>query len=651
MQSALGDQPRLITWVARTSDIERAVASSKVDPGPAHPMSRGDFRWRITIPDDGRRPGGGVLPTLIQWDVAKHPADGLPDDGVSLVELAASHPAPETIRSALAALGLSDALRVTYGAAPRLAAMLRTPRGTSRCNRRSFERTPADRSPTHRHDRGGVGADPCGSGFSRTPCRGAAHRSGSRNPTSFPRRPVIDAALVLHERLESMGRRTDDRKPAQPSHEGPEPVVPTRPGERALDCLGQVGTPALAAERRQLLVVVPLALVGDSDARDARCRQRRPSERRVPQDSQRLERDHRAETLDALSAVGLVAAHEAHAQRRERRAVARDGLGLRDARAAEALLDEPRAAGRAERGQVRVSGGRIEPPGIRRRRDHDPRVAPLQRERGRRQHRAAREMLRVACRHARLHLVRRHRHQRLADRVGGRLHLRSNALVRRIVAAHEVERAEHEQEVVDRDVARDERRVERVDAAREEARGPRRAAGPSGRLQDVRLDRDRLALRRPELPDPHLLGRVVEQQRIDRPRKHEGLTERHGDRQQTREPRIARVADRGGESFGHVVPVRFLRRPAARVVVAYDAGQPRRGRVIRRAVDVDAKEPHRVTPSDGTLVSGRGRGRGAGATPVGPASAGRFARPGTSRSRACAAGGIASTRLTAADAT
>jgi len=129
MRSALGDQPRLVNWVVRTTDIERAVASAKVDPGPVHPMSRGDFRWRITIPDDGTRPGAGVLPTLIQWDVAEHPADRLPDDGVSLVELAASHPAPETIRSALAALGLSDALRATYGAAPRLAAMLRTPRG------------------------------------------------------------------------------------------------------------------------------------------------------------------------------------------------------------------------------------------------------------------------------------------------------------------------------------------------------------------------------------------------------------------------------------------------------------------------------------------------------------------------------------------
>lgn len=129
LQQSLGERPQLVGWAARTSNIERAVAEALVAPGAVHAMSRGDLRWRITVPDDGSRPGGGVLPTLIQWDVERHPADGLPDDGASLVELAAAHPSPETLRRALAASGLSDALRVTYGTAPRLAAMLRTPRG------------------------------------------------------------------------------------------------------------------------------------------------------------------------------------------------------------------------------------------------------------------------------------------------------------------------------------------------------------------------------------------------------------------------------------------------------------------------------------------------------------------------------------------
>ena len=129
LQLSLGEQPRLIHWAVRTTDIEHLAATTKYDPGVVHPMSRGAFRWRITIPDDGKRPGRGLLPTLIQWDVAAHPADGLPDEGASLVELAASHPSPEMIRPALAALGVEDTLRVTYGSPARLAAMLRTPRG------------------------------------------------------------------------------------------------------------------------------------------------------------------------------------------------------------------------------------------------------------------------------------------------------------------------------------------------------------------------------------------------------------------------------------------------------------------------------------------------------------------------------------------
>ena len=37
----------------RTADIDAACAQAKIDPGAVHPMARGDYRWRITIPDDG----------------------------------------------------------------------------------------------------------------------------------------------------------------------------------------------------------------------------------------------------------------------------------------------------------------------------------------------------------------------------------------------------------------------------------------------------------------------------------------------------------------------------------------------------------------------------------------------------------------------
>ena len=69
------------------------------------------------------------MPTLIEWSDARHPTDALPDAGVELVALAAEHPEPAPVRAALAALSLAETLKVTYGRSPRLAAMLRTPRG------------------------------------------------------------------------------------------------------------------------------------------------------------------------------------------------------------------------------------------------------------------------------------------------------------------------------------------------------------------------------------------------------------------------------------------------------------------------------------------------------------------------------------------
>ena len=122
------ERPRLIHWVARTRDIESASHHAGYEAARILPFARGDYRWRIAIADDGKRPGAGVLPTLIQWESA-HPADALPDSGVSIEQLAASHPEPASVRRSLQRLGLDEAIRVTFDRDARVAAMLRTPRG------------------------------------------------------------------------------------------------------------------------------------------------------------------------------------------------------------------------------------------------------------------------------------------------------------------------------------------------------------------------------------------------------------------------------------------------------------------------------------------------------------------------------------------
>lgn len=126
-QARLTIRPHLVHWVARSDDLVR-------DALPAHgdilAMARGAYRWCITVPSDGRPPGDGLLPTLIQWDVATHPAEHLPDVGCTLMKLEGFHPAPAPIASDLERLGLAQQLALyPTDAPPQLIAYLKTPRG------------------------------------------------------------------------------------------------------------------------------------------------------------------------------------------------------------------------------------------------------------------------------------------------------------------------------------------------------------------------------------------------------------------------------------------------------------------------------------------------------------------------------------------
>lgn len=125
LQAALRrDGPRLVHWVARCADSgatrRTLLAAGAPDPGEPVAAARGDYRWRITLRDDGLPQFGGALPALIEWAAdSAHPADALPASGLTLKELSAALPAP-----LVDALGCA-ALRVAAAGAPPLAAELR----------------------------------------------------------------------------------------------------------------------------------------------------------------------------------------------------------------------------------------------------------------------------------------------------------------------------------------------------------------------------------------------------------------------------------------------------------------------------------------------------------------------------------------------
>ena len=103
---------RLSTWVVRVNDIEAALAASPVPLGRIEALSRGQLKWRITIPEDGSLPLQGIVPTLIQWEPGAHPASKLDDSGCSLLRLEGFHPQAQKIAAMLKAVGFNGDFRI-----------------------------------------------------------------------------------------------------------------------------------------------------------------------------------------------------------------------------------------------------------------------------------------------------------------------------------------------------------------------------------------------------------------------------------------------------------------------------------------------------------------------------------------------------------
>jgi Glyoxalase-like domain len=141
LQNAIANSPRLVHFVANTSDINSACAalsSIGIHRGPAVQANRmtanGLLEWKITVRDDGQRLFHGGLPTLIEWgretsapSVAMHPSQNMPDSGVSLQSLRMVAPQADVLQAAHQAIGLQG-VSVAHGE-PNLIATLQTPKG------------------------------------------------------------------------------------------------------------------------------------------------------------------------------------------------------------------------------------------------------------------------------------------------------------------------------------------------------------------------------------------------------------------------------------------------------------------------------------------------------------------------------------------
>ena len=93
--------PRLTNWVARTDDLDAAIALAPPGIGTRRDLRRGDLSWSMVVPDDGMLPFDQAFPGLIQWHGDAHPLQRLAEPQCRMEMLQIAHPDPEDLRDAL----------------------------------------------------------------------------------------------------------------------------------------------------------------------------------------------------------------------------------------------------------------------------------------------------------------------------------------------------------------------------------------------------------------------------------------------------------------------------------------------------------------------------------------------------------------------
>lgn len=122
-------RPRLTNWIARTDDLAGALAAAPAGCGTPVALERGDYRWQMAVPADGKLPYDSCFPALIQWFGTLHPARALPEAGLRLTRFEVAHPEATALRAALAPMLTDPRVVIVDGPAKAMRATFDTPAG------------------------------------------------------------------------------------------------------------------------------------------------------------------------------------------------------------------------------------------------------------------------------------------------------------------------------------------------------------------------------------------------------------------------------------------------------------------------------------------------------------------------------------------
>lgn len=105
---------RLANWIIRSDDL---VGELALLPAPSQRivnLERGDLHWKMTVPEDGILPFGGMFPSVLQW-MGRMPGGSFAPTGCSLLRLTVKHPQADELRTALGRVLADDRISVETG--------------------------------------------------------------------------------------------------------------------------------------------------------------------------------------------------------------------------------------------------------------------------------------------------------------------------------------------------------------------------------------------------------------------------------------------------------------------------------------------------------------------------------------------------------
>ena len=122
-------KPRIITWIAKTSDILALLPNIWDNPGEIKKLSRDNFKWDFTVPKKGKMPLDGAAPALINWGSTTHPTLSMADHSCRLERFVVNTPFAESLASILKNILFDRRIEINFSQCLSFEAHISTPKG------------------------------------------------------------------------------------------------------------------------------------------------------------------------------------------------------------------------------------------------------------------------------------------------------------------------------------------------------------------------------------------------------------------------------------------------------------------------------------------------------------------------------------------